>query len=201
MSMSGADILKVVAIPFRIYNVKKLDIDKFIFTLSFHAFKNCNISTAKKILNLAIEQEKVKRENNSIIPSFDPWVPDIPLNWEPKFKGLENIAEIKLKPLPEIQPLEIIPISYEASEDTITEPFQHDMKLFEKEKLKRPKKEISTLIEVKKKEKSKKLKKKVKKAKKVKKLKKEDKKQKKLLEPKKKIKKTKKKKKTLMDFM
>ncbi len=200
MSISGSEILKIIAFPFRIYNVKQLDIDNFVFTLSFQAFENCNITTAKKILHLAIEQEKVKRINNSIIVQFDPWALEIPINWEPDFKGFEKVPEIELEPPPNTPPLEIKPISFEINEEeSLVEPFQLDgdllkaMKAEEKKKKEEPE---MPKIEIKPK-KIKKEKKKTKEKIKQKKLIKTTKTQKKIKE----TKKTGKKKKTLLDYM
>ena len=187
MSMSGSEILKAVTIPFRIYNVKRLSTEKFVFSLSFKAFKNCNITTAKKILSLALDKELVIKENNSIIAQFDPWATEISLNWEPEFKGLEKVQEAKLSPLPDVPPLEIKPVKYEEQVETISEPFQLTDKEPDKkvEKSEKPKE-----VKVKKKE-SKKIDQKqqtlIKKEKETKKSKK--------------LKKKKKKTKTLMDFM
>ncbi|MFX0135724.1 MAG: DUF2240 family protein [Candidatus Hodarchaeota archaeon] len=202
MAMTRSDILKVVAFPFRIYNVKQLDIDTFVFALSFQAFENCNISTAKKILHIAIEQEKVKRVNNSIMIQFDPWTLEIPINWEPEFKGLEKIPEAELKPLPDTPPLEIKPISFEIErEESLTEPFQYDKELLKAMKVEAQQMKKGKIERAKIETKSKKIKKQVKK------LKKEAKKQKTIIETTKKIKKikktekVKKKKKTLFDYM
>ncbi|MFX1451433.1 MAG: DUF2240 family protein [Promethearchaeota archaeon] len=202
MSISGSEILKVIASPFRIYNLLQLDVDTFIFSLSFQAFENCNITTAKKILHLAVKQDKLKRVNNTIIVQFDPWALEIPINWSPDFKGLEKVPEAELSPLPETPPLEIKPISFEIREvETLTEPFQYDkdlletLKAEEKQKKKEPKTSQEEMKPKKAKEKGKKIKEEPKK---------KGIKQKKLGESTKKIKKPEKetkKKKTLFDYM
>ncbi|MHA1379587.1 MAG: DUF2240 family protein [Candidatus Helarchaeota archaeon] len=202
MSMSGSDILKAVSIPFRIYNVEKLDIDKFIFTLSFQAIENCNISTAKKILYLAIQQNKIKRTNNSIVPQFDPWIAEIPLNWVPNLKGLEKVPEIELPPLPEIPPLELKEISFDSNEQTLSEPFQFGTEILKENGMEEPKDEREIPKKKPKISKKTKTEKKLKKLKKkTKKIKEIPKKQTTLVKASRKTKKIKKKKKTLLDFM
>lgn len=200
--MTGSDILKVVAFPFRMYNVKQLAIDTFVFSLSFQAFENCNISTAKKILHIAIEEEKVKRVNDSIIIQFDPWALEIPINWKPEFKGLDKTPEAKLLPLPDTPPLEIKPISFEINgEESLTEPFQFDGDLLKAMKAEAQQKKNEKIKKEKVEIKPKKIKTQVKKPKK------KAKKQKIIIEMTKKIKKikkikkVKKKKKTLLDFI
>ncbi len=151
MSIAGSDVLKMVAVPFRIHNVKELDIDEFVFSLSLEAFQNCSISTAKKILHLALEQEKIKRVNDSLIIQFNPWEVSIPLTWKPEFKGLEKIPEEKLKPLPDVPPLEIKRVTTKSvDEAVISEPFQYKIDLTSKIKEKVEKREKDEVKEEKK---------------------------------------------------
>lgn len=206
MSMSGSEILKVVAYPFRIYNINELDIDTFIFSLSFQAFEDCNITIAKKILYLAIEQDKIKRTNNKIIANFDPWAIKVPFNWKPVFKGLENVPEVELEALPEIPLLEIKPNLAEIDHgESISEPFQFESRLIKHVELKEQKVKLRQVSEEEVKVKPirvKKIREEPRKAKKqVKKTKKKEAKQKTLLETPKKVKKVKNKVKTLTDFM
>jgi len=104
MDMQPRDLFWTISIPFRMYNTKELDINKFIFTLSFDAaLKNCDVSTARKVVALALEKDLIERDankSNILRAKFELWEPKLlPPSWSPTFVNLENISAVDLVPL------------------------------------------------------------------------------------------------------
>ncbi|MFX1296041.1 MAG: DUF2240 family protein [Promethearchaeota archaeon] len=101
--MQNRDILWAVSIPFRMYNTKRLDINTFIFTLSFDAnLPNCNVSTTRKLASIALEKGWIeKAEGGNILHAkFELWQPKLfPPSWNPKFVNLGKVSMINLMPL------------------------------------------------------------------------------------------------------
>ena len=99
--MDKKDILWTISIPFRMYNTKELDINTFTFTLSFDAaLRKCNVSTARKIISLALEQGWIERDKDLLRAKFELWQPKLfPASWRPTFSNLEKASMIDLIPL------------------------------------------------------------------------------------------------------
>ncbi|HUX98156.1 MAG TPA: DUF2240 family protein [Candidatus Deferrimicrobium sp.] len=98
------DVLWTVSIPFRMNNTKELDLNNLIFTLSFDAgLPNCNVSTARKLVNFAIESKFIAKraDNKNIIEAkFELWEPKyFPLDWHPDLSKLEETKMVELIPL------------------------------------------------------------------------------------------------------
>ena len=134
--MDMKDVLWTISIPFRMYNTKELDINTFTFTLSFDAaLRNCNVSTARKIITLALEQGWIERDKDLLRAKFELWQPKLfPPSWRPKFSDLEKVSIIDLIPIdssieykPEIQivkkarPIEMEPLFTPKSPDKETD--------------------------------------------------------------------------------
>ncbi|MHA1651267.1 MAG: DUF2240 family protein [Candidatus Helarchaeota archaeon] len=101
--MQTRDVLWTISIPFRIYNTKELDINTFIFTLSFDAaLPNCKVSIARKLITLALEKGFVEWVNgkNTLRAKFELWKPKLfPPAWKPDFSNLEKVPMVDLIPL------------------------------------------------------------------------------------------------------
>jgi len=103
MGMQPKDLFWTISIPFRMYNTKELDLNTFIFTLSFDAaLKNCDVSTARKVIMLALQKDLIERDpdKNTLRAKFELWEPKLlPPNWSPTFVNLEDIPPIDFIPL------------------------------------------------------------------------------------------------------
>ena len=99
--MQMRDILWAISLPFRIYNSKELDINKFAFTLSFDAgLPSCDISTARKLISIALEKDWIERDRNMLHAKFEPWQPKFyPPTWKPNFSDLDKNSMVDLIPL------------------------------------------------------------------------------------------------------
>ncbi|MHA1131808.1 MAG: hypothetical protein ACTSRC_05570 [Candidatus Helarchaeota archaeon] len=99
--MQMRDILWAVSLPFRIYNTKELGINLFTFTLSFDAaLPKCNVSTARRLLALALEKGWIEREANILRAKFELWQPKFfPPEWKPNFSNIGNSPMVDLIPL------------------------------------------------------------------------------------------------------
>lgn len=101
--MQNRDILWAVSIPFRMYNTKELNINQYIFTLSFDAaLKDVDVSTARKLVYLAIEKGWIEQDKKANVyrAQFELWEPKFfPPSWKPSFKGLEKVPKMDLLPL------------------------------------------------------------------------------------------------------
>jgi Uncharacterized protein conserved in archaea (DUF2240) len=102
--MQAKDLFWTISIPFRMYNTKELDLNTFIFTLSFDAtLSNCDVTTARKLVTLALERNLVEQDKNKNLlrAKFEIWEPKLlPPAWSPKFINLENVASVDLAPVP-----------------------------------------------------------------------------------------------------
>ncbi len=101
--MQPKDLFWTISIPFRMYNTRELDINTFIFTLSFDAtLRNCDVSTARKLVTLALEKNLLEQDKSKKVlrAKFELWEPKLlPAGWSPKFINLENVATVDLAPL------------------------------------------------------------------------------------------------------
>lgn len=101
--MQNRDILWAISLPFRMFNTQELDLNSFIFTLSFDtALQNINVMIARKLVTVALEKGWIdkKEEDNSLHANFELWEPKFfPPSWQPTFKDLLNVTPIKLTPL------------------------------------------------------------------------------------------------------
>ena len=101
--MQPKDLFWTISIPFRMYNTKELDLNTFVFTLSFDAtLRNCDVSTARKLVTLALEKKLLEQDEtkNLLRAKFELWEPKLlPAGWSPKFINLENVASVDLAPV------------------------------------------------------------------------------------------------------
>jgi len=101
--MQPKDLFWTISIPFRMYNTKELDLNTFIFTLSFDAtLRNCDVSTARKLVTLALEKNLLEQDKSKKVlrAKFELWEPKLlPAGWSPKFINLENVASVDLAPI------------------------------------------------------------------------------------------------------
>lgn len=101
--MQPKDLFWTVSIPFRMYNTKELDLNTFIFTLSFDAtLSNCDVSTARKLVTLGLEKNLLEQDKtkNLLRAKFELWEPKLlPAGWSPKFVNLEKVASVNLAPV------------------------------------------------------------------------------------------------------
>ena len=101
--MQSKDLFWTISIPFRMYNTKELDLNTFIFTLSFDAtLNNCDVTTARKLVTLALEKNLLEQDKtkNLLRAKFELWEPKLlPAGWSPKFVNLEKVASVDLAPV------------------------------------------------------------------------------------------------------
>lgn len=101
--MEKRDALWAISIPFRMYNMKEMDLNTFIFTLSFDAaLPNCDVSTARKLVTFALEKGWIERseKTNLIMAKFELWQPKFfPPMWRPNFSNLQKTPMVELIPL------------------------------------------------------------------------------------------------------
>lgn len=101
--MQNRDILWAISLPFRMYNTKEVDINRYIFTLSFDtALPNINVSKARKLISLALEKGWITRieGENLLHANFELWEPKFfPPSWRPNFANLPSVKLIDLIPL------------------------------------------------------------------------------------------------------
>jgi hypothetical protein len=104
--MEPKEFIKTISIPFRMYNTEELDLNTYIFTLSFDAnLKNCDVSTARKVVTLGLEKQLLilDKTRNLLRAHFGIWDMDskelLPPGWSPKFINLEKVAMVDLAPV------------------------------------------------------------------------------------------------------
>ena len=97
--MQKRDLLWAISLPFRMHNTKVMELNKYIFTLSFDtALPTMNVSVARKIVSLALEKGYIDKGagEDLLHANFELWEPKFfPPSWRPNFTDLPKTDMIE----------------------------------------------------------------------------------------------------------
>ena len=99
-----SSIIEAIKLPFIMYNKNDLPVNEYIYSLSLKIINNCNIETARKILQYSLKREYLKREGNTIITNImiKP-KNEVKFNLDIDFTKIENLEMADLESLPPIK--------------------------------------------------------------------------------------------------
>lgn len=97
-NMNEADLLKVLATPFRATAAKSFPLNDFIFSIAFD-FGYCPPSTAQRLVTLGVQKRYITVENGIVQILFDGSDLEIPIVWKPVIRDIPA-EKMALTPLP-----------------------------------------------------------------------------------------------------